>query len=136
MRVLVTGAAGRLGWHTVGHLLKAGHEVVATDVEYRNDMPVKLIVADLLDRIGAYRLVDGCDALVHLGNHPNQHAISPDQRLYSENVTMTMNIVQAALDSGIRKIVFSSSIQAACSRRVGRLLVPGKERPVKCLTRL
>ena len=129
MRVLVTGAAGQLGWHTTAHLHKAGFDVVATDVLYRADCPVRLQMADLLDRHAAYKLLEGCDALVHLGNHANQHAIEPWQRLYTENVTMNMNVIQAALDMGIRRIVFASSIQAACSRRY--MLFPLEEDPPK-----
>ncbi len=127
MRVLVTGAAGRLGWYTVTGLHQAGHEVVATDVLYNPDLPVRLRVVDLLDRNAAYALLEGCEAVVHLGNHSNQYACSPVQRLYTENVTMTMNVVQAAMDMAIRKVVFASSIQAACSQRAVQFPVEGEQ---------
>ena len=129
MRVLITGAAGQLGWYTTAHLLKAGFDVVATDVLYRAGMPVKLQLADLLDRHVAYKLLDGCDALIHLGNHANQYAIEPYQRLYNENVTMNMNVFQAALDMGIRRIIFASTIQAACSRRSALFPLKGTPPP-------
>jgi len=129
MRVLVTGAAGRLGSHAVAGLLKLGHDVVATDVNYRHGLPVKLHVADLLDRTAAYGLLEGCDAVAHLGNHSNQHSISPPQRLYMENTTMSMNVFQAAQDMGLKKIIFASSIQAAASRRVVWFPLQGKMPP-------
>ena len=122
MRVLVTGAAGRIGRSVTAHLLEKGHEVVATDVEYHKDMPVKPRMADLLDRHAAYGLLDGCDALVHLANHPAEFSISPMQRLYAENVAMSMNVLYAAAETGLQKIVYASSIQAVCSRRKARLL--------------
>ena len=74
MKVLVTGAAGKLGSLTVSALLRRGHEVRATDARYRADLPVRLDVRDLLDEHALYPLLDGMDALVHLANHPNPFA--------------------------------------------------------------
>ena len=122
MRILVTGAAGRIGRSVTAHLLEKGHEVVATDVEYHKDMPVKPRMADLLDRHAAYELLEGCEAAVHLANHPAEYSVSPMQRLYAENVAMSMNVLYAAAEMGVQKIVYSSSIQAACSRRRAHLL--------------
>ena len=68
MRVLVTGATVRIGWHVTAHLIEKGYEVVATSSEYRKDMPVRLRMADLLDRNAAYELLEGCEALVHLAS--------------------------------------------------------------------
>jgi nucleoside-diphosphate-sugar epimerase len=48
---------------------------------------------------------------VHLANHPHDGARDP-QTLYRENVSMTMNLVQAAVESGIKKVIYASSIQA------------------------
>jgi nucleoside-diphosphate-sugar epimerase len=111
MRVLVTGAGGLLGSLTVSSLVRAGHEVRATDQKFRGDLPVPLEVADLRDEHALYRLVDGMEALVHLGNHPNRFAGPSPQRLLAENVQMNANAFYAALDRGVRRIVFSSSIQ-------------------------
>ena len=129
MRVLITGAAGRLGSYTVEGFLKLGYDVVATDVMYRHGMPVKLHMADLLDRLAVYQLMEGCDAVAHIGNHFAPGVVSPQQRLYSENATMSINVFQAAVDAGIRKILFASSIQAACSRRLAHFPLDEKGLP-------
>ncbi len=110
MKVLLTGAAGKLGGEACKALVLAGHEVRATDRSARRDLPVGLEVVNLLDREACYGLVEGVDAVVHLGNHP--HVNSADaQRVFAENCAMNINIFQAALESGVRKIVYASSIQ-------------------------
>src|SRR6185295_6411773 len=111
MRVLVTGAAGKLGSLAVAALVAAGHEVRATDSRFRSDLAVPLTPLDLRDEHALYPLLDGCDALVHLGNHPNRFAGPSFQRLLAENTSMNANAFAAALDCGVRHIVFASSLQ-------------------------
>jgi nucleoside-diphosphate-sugar epimerase len=111
MRILVTGAAGKLGSQTVTTLLRAGHEVRATDLRYRGDLGVRLVPANLLDEHALYPLLEGCDALVHLGNHPNRFAGPSPQHLLAENTSMNANAFFAAVDSGVKHLVFASSVQ-------------------------
>lgn len=112
MKVLVTGAAGRLGSAVVAHLLEAGYEVKATDYKHREGLPVRLVHADLRDEIAVYTLLEGCDAVAHFGNHANLLAGPSPQRLLAENTAMNANVFRAAVDIGIRRIVFASSVQA------------------------
>jgi nucleoside-diphosphate-sugar epimerase len=111
-KVLVTGAAGRVGSGVVRGLVEAGLDVRATDHVYTDELPVPVEVAELLDAAPVYRLVEGRDAVVHLANHPRPMAGMAPQRLYVENVTMNANVFQAAVDVGVRKIIYSSSVQA------------------------
>jgi nucleoside-diphosphate-sugar epimerase len=112
MKVLVTGAAGKLGAAVCAHLLGHGYEVTATDHKHREGLKAKLVLADLRDDIAVYGLLEGCEAVVHLGNHPNLHAGPSPQRLIAENTAMNANVFRAALDIGVRRIVFASSVQA------------------------
>jgi nucleoside-diphosphate-sugar epimerase len=107
MKLVLTGAAGKLGTIVYRHLLDAGHTVRATDRK-PGSLPVE--VADLLEPTAAYRLLDGAEALVHLANHPHFRG-TDGQRVFNENVTMNMNVFQAAREVGVKKIVFSSSVQ-------------------------
>jgi len=120
MRILVTGAAGRLGSVLVQELSEAGHEVVATDVSYRQGLPVALHLVDLLDVHAIYPLVDGCDAVLHAGNHPHSFAVRPRQRILSENTAMNSHVFTAAIEMGVRRMVFVSSIQAVSGQEPGR----------------
>ena len=111
MKVLVTGAAGSLGSNTCQALQAAGIEFRATDVRTNRSLPFKVVVTDLLNREKCYGLIEGCDVVVHLGNHT--HAGSADaQHVFGENGAMNVNIFQAAMELGVGKIVFASSIQA------------------------
>jgi nucleoside-diphosphate-sugar epimerase len=112
MKVLVTGAAGKLGSAACAHLSEAGFEVKATDHKHRDGLKVKLVHADLRDEIAVYSLLEGCDAVAHFGNHPNLLGGSSPQRVLSENTAMNANVFRAAVDIGIRRIVFASSVQA------------------------
>lgn len=119
MKVLVTGAGGRVGRYTIEALQEAGLEVHATDMLYQpkldRDLPFE--VADLTDVPTIYRLLKGMDAIVHLGNSPDSN--TPDlKRVFHNNVTANMNVFHAAADLGVRRVVWASSIQVISGDRV------------------
>lgn len=110
MKLVLTGAAGKLGPPVCRHLVAAGHEVHATDRVDRADLPVPVQELDLLRPEVGCQILAGATTLVHLANHP--HFRDDDaQRLFSENVTMNLNVFQAARETGVKKIVFASSVQ-------------------------
>ena len=117
MRVLVTGASGSLGSGVCRALAQAGLGVRAADRTYRGDLPVPVEVADLMHQAAAYPLLQGCDAVVHLANHPNPQAGVPPQQIYSDNVTLDVNVFQAAAHLGVRNVVFASSVQVFAGSR-------------------
>ena len=126
MKIFVTGAAGKLGSVTVKVLAEAGHDVRATDRKFVAGTP-RVEPSDLLDEHALYRLMDGVEAVVHLGNHPNRFAGPSPQRILAENVAMNANVFGAALDLGVRRIVFSSSIQVMLKTdgiRTDRSVIP------------
>lgn len=110
-RVLVTGAAGKLGKWVCRALADRGHEVRATDQCFNRELPHGAALGDLLDEHFVYRVLTGCDSVVHLGNHPNRFAGPSAQRLLAENTAMNANVFQAAVDLGVGCIVFASSVQ-------------------------
>ena len=118
MKVIITGAAGRLGSQTVKELVQDGYEVVATDRRENPHLPVKVEVVDLLDTAGVSAIIRGAEAVVHLGNHAGPWSRMQAQT-FNENVAMDMNVFQAALETGARKVVFASSMQAMASEWVG-----------------
>ena len=117
MKVLLTGAAGRLGSATFAELVAAGHDVRATDAQTRQGLPGRVRVLDLMNREAAYELVEDVEAVVHIANHPNAH-VSNAQRVFNDNVTMNMNVFQAAVEVGVKRIIYASSVQATTGGRM------------------
>ncbi len=110
--VLVTGATGKLGLATCEALLRHGFDVRATDQKLPPDFDFATELGDLKDEYFVHGLMRGLGAVVHLGNHPNAFAGPSAQRLLAENTTMNANVFHAALQHGIERIVFASSVQA------------------------
>lgn len=110
MRVVVTGARGRLGKISVSALANAGHTVVATDVEmdrYPRTGESCYIQADLTDAGQAFAVIGGADAVVHVAAKPND--LNPAHVLYANNALLTFNCVEAATRMGVKRFVNISS---------------------------
>lgn len=110
--VLVTGATGKLGQKTCEALLAHGFDVRATDQKMPSDFEFHTELGDLKDEFFVHRLMRGVRAVVHLGNHPNAFAGPSAQRILAENTQMNAHVFHAAVQSGIERIVFASSVQA------------------------
>ncbi len=80
-KILVTGAAGSVGYMVVQEALAAGYQVVATDRRPVEGLPreVQWIKADLTRRVEAARLVQGVDAVVHTAAWVDVHASFEEQ---------------------------------------------------------
>lgn len=111
MRWAITGGAGFLGLHLARRLLADGHDVRTLDVapldEAELARSVEELRGDVRDLAGVRRLVEGADVVVHAA------AALPIQAsraaIRSVNVGGTENVLQAAADAGVGRIVFISS---------------------------
>jgi nucleoside-diphosphate-sugar epimerase len=124
MKVLVTGAAGQLGRKVATALVERGWDVRATDRRDQPNLPFRLELTDVRDELGVYRLVEGVDAVVHLANHPHPGAGPSPASLLSENVAMNSNVLTAALELGVSKVVFASTVQVMLTFRHPRSRQP------------
>lgn len=118
MRVVVTGALGHLGSVVTPFLLERGVDVVATDLRAGEAGGRSVRQLDVRDAHGWTDLLAGADAVVHCAAIRCGGSASPDVML-ATNVGGTANLCRAAVRSGVRSFVFSSSIQVVASEGVG-----------------
>ncbi|MCY8165207.1 NAD(P)-dependent oxidoreductase [Bacillus spizizenii] len=109
MKVVVTGAAGKIGRWAVRTILEAGHDVTASDRLLREESASKkFIQADLRDYGQVCQLIMGCDAVVHLGNIPTD-VRNTSQAIFENNMLVNFNVLEACKDFKIPKLVWASS---------------------------
>ena len=106
--IVVTGAAGRLGDRVARLLLERGYDVLATDQVDPNGLPTRFVQGDLRDRAMVDSLLQGADAVVHMGAIPGPGRAEP-RGIFANNVESTFNVMLAAAEKGLQRLVFSSS---------------------------
>jgi UDP-glucose 4-epimerase len=114
VRVLVTGAAGFIGSTTAELLLDEGHEVVALDSLVRGrreNVPGRatFVEGDCGD-VELVKSLGGFDACVHFAARiePADSMAFPET-FFSNNVASTFRLLEALIQSGVERFVFSSS---------------------------
>lgn len=111
MRVVVTGASGRLG-RTVATLLLAQQiEVIGLDVQAGTTSEVKWICGDLCNLGHVFGALAGAEAVIHLGAIASPLG-RPPEVVYQNNIMAQFNVFEAAASLGIRRVVSASSISA------------------------
>ena len=122
-KILVTGADGFIGSHLVEHLLELGHDVRPfvlynsfNSWGWLDNLPpetareLDVFAGDIRDPNGVREAMKGCDVVLHLAALiaiPYSYH-SPDTYV-DTNVKGTLNIVQAARDLGVERVVNTST---------------------------
>src|SRR5690348_2855639 len=118
MRTLVTGGAGFIGSHLVDRLLQDGHEVRVLDnfstgrrenlSQVRDDIDV--IEGDITSYERVHAAVRGREIVFHQAALPSvPRSIQDPLTSHAVNAIGTLNLMLAARDSGVRRVVFASS---------------------------
>jgi nucleoside-diphosphate-sugar epimerase len=110
-KIVVTGGSGRLGQFVVRELLAHGYEVLSLDRMPLREKLCPTWIADLRHTGDLFEAAKGAYGIVHLGAYqaPN---LAADAEIFSNNVTSTYNVLRAAADSGVKKVVIASSTAA------------------------
>ncbi len=111
-RVLVTGAAGRIGSVTTEHLTGLGALVTAlTIVEDPALKADRVVVGDTRSEDDVATALEGVDLVVHLAALPHRDSGTPYD-VYTGNVVSTFNVLAQAGALGVGRAVVASSINA------------------------
>jgi nucleoside-diphosphate-sugar epimerase len=118
MRTLITGGGGFIGSHLVDRLLAEGHEVRVLDnfaTGRRENLThvrdsIELLEGDIQSYERAHNAVSGCEVVFHEAALPSvPRSVADPLTSNATNVIGTLNVLLAARDSGVRRVVFASS---------------------------
>jgi UDP-glucose 4-epimerase len=120
MKYIVTGGAGFIGSHIVEGLAAAGHDVVIVDNLFSGKMEniapflarenVSFVNGSITDFPLLKTIFEGADGIFHEGAIASvPRSIANPVATNEANVTGTLNVLVAARDCGVRKVLFASS---------------------------
>jgi len=124
MKILVTGGAGYIGSHTCVELLEAGHDVVVIDslcnssrvsldrVALLTGRTVSFVEGDIRDPAALMPILErgDIDAVIHFaGLKAVGESVEIPLTYYQNNITGTLALLEAMAETGVKRLVFSSS---------------------------
>ena len=118
MKYLVTGGAGFIGSNIVDALVEAAHQVVVLDdlsSGHKENLSsvwkkIEFVEGDIRNLETCLKAVEGCDGIFHeaaLVSVPD--SINRPRDNHDINITGTLNILEAARQQGVKRVVFASS---------------------------
>jgi len=132
MLAFVTGATGFVGSHVARALAAQGADLrllVRSSSDLRNvqDLRAEQVTGDLRDAASLKKAVSGCDVVFHVAADYRLWVREPDQ-MYRSNVEGTKAILEAARESKVRRVVYTSSVATMGFNSSGHLA--SEESPV------
>ena len=110
-KIVVTGGSGRLGQFVIRDLLANGYQVLSLDRVPPREKLCTSWLADLRHSGDLFEAMRESYGVIHLGAYqaPN---LAPDAETLSNNVSATYNVLRAAADVRVKKVVIASSTAA------------------------
>ena len=123
--ILVTGAAGHIGNVLVRELLSEDRQVRALilpgeDISSLDGLEIELVEGNVLDAVSLDRAMNGIEVVYHLAG---VISIIPGRNewMRTVNVIGTKNVLKAAIDAGVKRLVYTSSIHALSRNWTGKI---------------
>ncbi len=116
-KVLVTGATGFVGGHLANRLIELGAQTRvlvrksadAEKVSQLREAGAEVVYGDVADRESVFQAVEGCERIFHIAALFRQ-AKFPDEVYYQVNVEGTRNVLDAAEQYGVQRVVHCSTV--------------------------
>ncbi|WDF79738.1 NAD-dependent epimerase/dehydratase family protein [Mucilaginibacter sp. KACC 22773] len=114
---LVNGANGHLGNNLVRLLISKGIAVRASvrninDKKTFEGLDCEVVQSDITDKQSLVRALQGVDTFYAVGAAFKLWARDPQKEIYDVNIRGTRNMIEAAAEAGVKRIVYVSSIAA------------------------
>jgi dihydroflavonol-4-reductase len=114
MRILVTGGTGFVGSHLVRVLLERGEQVrclvrPASRRDNLENLSVEFVTGDLRDLNSLKQAVKGVKVVYHCAADYRLWCKDPNE-MYQSNVQGSNNVMQAAFDEGVDRVVYTSTV--------------------------
>ena len=108
--VLITGGAGLIGSGLREHY-KGRYRLRLTDIKPIDNLTdgEEFVAADLQDFDAVRTVVDGVDAVVHLGGVASEGTW---EEIHDNNIVGTYNVMQSAHETGVKRVIYASSVHA------------------------
>jgi dihydroflavonol-4-reductase len=125
MKCFLTGATGFLGSHVARQLLSRGAQLrllvrPTSRLDNIAELPAERVVGDLRDLESLKTGMSGCEFVFHVAADYRLWSRN-GQELYDSNVEGTRNVLAAARDSGVRRVIYTSSVATMGFGNNGRL---------------
>ncbi|MCF6231534.1 MAG: NAD(P)-dependent oxidoreductase [Rhodobacteraceae bacterium] len=111
-KIVLTGAAGRLGGYLRGPLSNLANTLVSTDIsDDIGDLAANesFVQADLADKPAIHDIIEGADMVVHFGALVDEASF---ESILGPNIIGSYNVWEAASLHGVRRVIYASSIHA------------------------
>jgi dihydroflavonol-4-reductase len=132
MKAFVTGATGFVGSHVARALAAQGADLrlfvrATSRTDNIADLPAEVTVGDLRKPESLKAAMSGCDFVFHVAADYRLWVRNPEE-MYQANVEGTRAIIQAAQESGVRRVIYCSSVATMGFKQTGEIV--NEETPV------
>src|SRR5260221_3865735 len=125
MKVFLTGATGFVGSHVAHALAEQGADLrllvrASSRTDNIADLKAEIALGDLRDPDSLKKAMSGCEFVFHVAADYRLWVRDPDQ-MYRSNVEGTRAVIRAAQESGVRRVIYTSSVATMGFSKDGRL---------------